>query len=47
MHPAIIRHTADFDEDRDRPMLDPLLLLDEILAREGHIQYPVVIARRD
>jgi hypothetical protein len=29
---------ANLDEDQDRPMLDALLLLDEVLAREGRTQ---------
>jgi hypothetical protein len=29
---------ANLDEDQDRPMLDALLLLDKVLAREGRTQ---------
>jgi hypothetical protein len=46
-HLALNDVLANFDEDQDRPMLDSLLLLDEVLARGGHTQYAVAIARKD
>jgi len=46
-HLALNDVLANFDEDQDRAMLDSLLLLDEMLARNGHTQYAVAIARKE
>jgi SAM-dependent methyltransferase len=47
-HLALNDVLANFGEDEeDQAMLESLLLLDEILARSGHTQYAVAIARKD
>jgi len=46
-HLALNDVLANFGEEEDQAMLESLLLLDEILARNGHTQYAVAIARKD
>ena len=46
-HLALNDVLANFDVEQDQPMLESLLLLDEMLARCGHTQYAVAIALKD
>ena len=46
-HLALNDVLANFDEEHDMPLLQSLLLLDEMLAKNGHTQYAVAIATKD
>ena len=46
-HLALNDVLANFDDEQDMPLLESLLLLDEMLARNGRTQYAVAIARKE
>ena len=46
-HLALNDVLANFRDEQDYVLLDSLLLLDEMLARNGHTQYAVALARKN